>query len=87
MQVTLLVPDDLAAQLSAGGDDLARRALEAFAAEEWRAGRLTRHDLMRLLGFQTRAAAAAFLKAREIYERFDWADLERDRQDLAQAGF
>lgn len=39
MNITL--PDDLAARLSAGGPDLARQALEAFAAEAYRTGRLT----------------------------------------------
>jgi hypothetical protein len=48
MNVTLRIPDDLAKRLSAAGDDLSRRALEAFAVDEYRAGRLTRPELRRL---------------------------------------
>jgi hypothetical protein len=40
MNVTLPIPDELAARLGEAGD-LSRRALEAFAADEYRAGRLS----------------------------------------------
>ena len=50
MNLTLLIPDDLGERLSAGGADLARRALEAFAAEEYGAGRLTRAGTPPLAG-------------------------------------
>ena len=55
MNLTVHLPDDLAMRLSADGTDLSRRALEAFAAEEYRAGRLTKAELRRLVagaGFQ-----------------------------------
>jgi hypothetical protein len=51
MEVTLRIPDDIAQRLSASGSDLSRRALEAFALEEYRAGRLTEAQLRQLLGF------------------------------------
>jgi hypothetical protein len=54
MNLILPIPDDLGERLSAGGTDLARRALEAFAAEEYSAGRLTLAELGRLLEFETR---------------------------------
>ena len=43
MDLTLRIPDDLAARLGASGD-LTRRALEALALEEYRAGRLARRQ-------------------------------------------
>jgi hypothetical protein len=38
MNLTVEIPDDLGNRLAAGGDDLARRALEGFALEEYNAG-------------------------------------------------
>ena len=67
MNLTLPIPDDLGERLSAGGADLARRALEAFALEEYNSGRLSLPELGRLLGFETRACLDRFLKARGVY--------------------
>ena len=86
MDVTIHIPDDLAARLAAGGD-LSRRALEALAVEEFRSGRLTQPELRRLLGLSTRQALDAFLKAHEVYIPYTVADLDRDRDDLRSIGF
>lgn len=53
MDVTVHIPDDLAARPGAG-DDLSGRALEALALEEYKSGRIDTVDLRRLLGFTTR---------------------------------
>ena len=63
MNVTLPIPDELARRLGSG-EVLACRALEAFAAEEYRAGRLNIPELRDLLGFATGAELQAFLSAR-----------------------
>ena len=86
MNFTVLIPDDLARRLSADGGDLARRALEAFAVEEFRAGRLTQPELRRLLGLATRAALDAFLKERHVYTDYSIDDLDPDRRDLSRVG-
>ncbi len=86
MNVTLRIPDDFAERLAAGGGDLSRRALEALALEEYRAGRLTRPDLRRLLGFETRATLDGFLKAHGVDELITMEEFERDRQDLDRIG-
>jgi hypothetical protein len=86
MNITLPIPDDIAQRLSAGGRDVARGALEAFAVAEYRAGRLTTPELRRLLGFGTRTAVDAFLKARGVYEDMTTAELERSRKDLDRLG-
>ena len=44
MEVTFQIPDELASSVTSTGD-LPRRALEAFALEELRAGRLTEPQL------------------------------------------
>ena len=88
MNLTLAIPDAVARKLGASdNDDLARRALEAFAVEEHRAGRLSLADMRILLGFETRNALDGFLKARGIHTEYSLDDLEQERRDLARLGF
>lgn len=77
--MTVEIPDDLAARLSAAGEDLSRRVLEALAAAEYRQGSLTKPDLRRLLGFETSDQIDTFLKTHEIYIEYTLTDLERER--------
>ncbi len=86
MNVTLPIPDDLALRLGDSGT-VARRALEAFGLAEYKAGRLTQAELLRLLGFDTRHELDGFLKAQEVFEDYTLADLERDRRTLDRLGF
>jgi hypothetical protein len=85
MDLTLRIPDDLARRLG-NQSELPRRALEAFALDAYRARYLTRPELRRLLGFETRAELDGFLKARGVDESLSAAELERDRQDLDRLG-
>jgi hypothetical protein len=87
MQVTLDIPDEVAERLKAAGGDLSRRALEAFAVEEYRRGQLTKSEQRRLLGFGTRDALDGFLKAHGIFEPYTLGDLARERRDLKRLGF
>jgi hypothetical protein len=86
MNLTVDIPDDLAQRLTAAGDDLERRTLEALAAAEFRAGRLTKPDLRRLLGFETGYEIDGFLKAHGVYENYTMADLERERETAGRLG-
>jgi hypothetical protein len=79
MNVVLPIPDDLATRLSGGEPDLARQALEGLAAEAYRAGRLTRTELRRLLGFATQSEVDGFLKQRGI-------DDGQTREEFAREG-
>ena len=63
MDLTLVIPDDLAGRLSASGADLSRRALEAFALEEYKNERISKAELRRLLGIPSRYELDGFLKA------------------------
>ncbi len=85
MNVTLTIPDALATRLGAEAD-LPRRALEALGLEEYRAGRLTRPELRRLLGFETRFELDGFLKAHGVNEGMTLAEFERDQQTLDRLG-
>jgi len=86
MQVTVEIPDDVAERLKAAGGDLSRRALEAFALEEYRRGQLTKPELRRLLGSNTRDALDGFLKAHGVFESYTLDDLARERSDLERLG-
>jgi hypothetical protein len=86
MNLTVRIPDDFAARLSAGGGDIERKALEALALEEYRGGRLTKPELRRLLGFEIRAELDGFLKEHGVFEPYTLADLERERQTLDRLG-
>lgn len=86
MNVTVHIPDDLAARLAPRGD-LSRRALEALALEEFRLGNLTKPELRRLLGFDSRDALDGFLKTHGVFEPYAIDDLESERRDLQRLGF
>jgi predicted HTH domain antitoxin len=86
MNVTLQIPDDIVLRLGCSLADISRRALEALAVEEYRAGRLTLAELRRLLDFETRAELDGFLKARAVYEDYAVDDLEREREALRRLG-
>lgn len=85
MNVILRIPDDVAQRLGTP-DELERTALEALAAEEFRRGRLSKQEIRRLLGFETRVELDAFLKAHGVFENVSMADLERERQVLDRLG-
>lgn len=80
MQVTLDIPDELAAQMVSGGENLSRAALEALAVEGYRTERLSESQIRQLLEFETRMEVHAFLKAHGAWLHYSVADLERDRE-------
>jgi Uncharacterised protein family (UPF0175) len=86
MEIILQIPDELARLLGSTGE-IERRALEAFALEEYKLGYLTKPELRRLLGFGTRAKLDAFLKAHDVFEPYTLDDLECERRDLERLGF
>jgi hypothetical protein len=87
MDVTVHIPDDIAARLCAAGGDLSRLALEGFALEEYKNEHITKAELRRLLGFGTRYRLDGFLKAHNVFEKYTMADFEQEREDLRRLGF
>lgn len=71
------LPEDIVAQLSAGGRDLERAALEAFAVEEYRAGRISHAQVGRLLGI-SRWAVDALLKEHQVWLNYTVDDFRSD---------
>jgi hypothetical protein len=87
MQLTVQIPDDLAQRLIiATGGDLSRRALEAWAADEYRNGQLNKPDLRRLLGFETGYEIDGFLKAHDVYEDCTVQDIDNEVAALIRLG-
>jgi hypothetical protein len=75
MDVTLQIPDDIAAHLAPGGGDLSRRALEGFALEEYKAGRITKVQLRQMLGLE-RIELDGFFKSHGVYDDYTMEDFE-----------
>ena len=85
MQVTVQIPDDIASRLAEAGGDLSRRALEALALEELKAGRISEPELCRMLGL-ARLQLDGFLKAHGVYEDYTLEDFEKERAALKSLG-
>jgi len=85
MELTLSIPDDLAADMAQGGGDLARRAIDAFALEELRAGRITEGRVRKMLGL-ARIELDGFLRAHGISQECALEDFEQQRQALNERG-
>jgi hypothetical protein len=77
MQITIEIPDDLAATLAASGENPARAALEAIALEAYRQQRLSGYQLRTLLGIGSRYELDGFLKERQVYD-YTLEDFEKD---------
>jgi hypothetical protein len=84
MNLTVAIPDDLAARHTATGGDLSRRALEAFGLEEYKCGRITKQELRRLLGLTSRYELDGFLKAHQVWIDYTVEDFRNDMLDLDQ---
>jgi predicted HTH domain antitoxin len=82
MEVTVTIPEDIAAQLHTKWQDLPRAALESLALEAYRSGTLTKMHLRRLLGFQTPMELDGFLKQAGIFLDYDMNDLEQDIETI-----
>jgi hypothetical protein len=82
MNLTLEIPDEFARPMCAAGADLSRRALEALALGEYKAARISKAQLRRLLGFGTRYELDGFLKAHDVWVDATIEDVRRDIADL-----
>ena len=78
MQLTIDLPEDIAAALKGEWKDVSRRSLEAIAVEAYRTGVLHESQVRRLLGFETRFEVHALLKEHRVPLHYTQADLEAD---------
>ena len=87
MELTVHIPDEIAPRLQAAGGDLSRRALEALALEEYKSGHITKPELRRMLGFETRHELDGFLKVHGVIEEFTFEEVEQQVETLKRLGF
>ncbi|MGA7414051.1 MAG: UPF0175 family protein [Bryobacteraceae bacterium] len=78
--ITLTLPQDIAAHLTAHGENLSHFPLEALALEAYREHKLSTGQLRRLLGYRTRIEVHAFLKDDGVFLHYSSGDLDHDRQ-------
>jgi len=83
MEITLEIPDELAAVLTPAGQAPGRAALEALALEAYRERRLTGYQLRTLLGIPSRYQLDGFLKAHSVYD-YTMEDFESDLAGLRE---
>ena len=77
MQITVTLPDDLAAPLLPPGQEPSLAVLEAIALEAYRQRRISGHQLRTLLGIPSRYDLDGFLKQHEVYD-YTIEDFEHD---------
>ncbi len=83
MTLRLEISDDAHRALNeAWGQDLSRAALEALSIEGYRTGKLSRHDVQTLLGFQNRWETEEWLGSHGVCMNYSMEDLEADRATL-----
>ena len=85
MNVAIEIPESVSASLRSQWKDVPRRVLEAVAAEAYRSGALTLHQISELLGHRSRWETEAFLKRAQAYLHYTEGDLERDLAALRSA--
>jgi hypothetical protein len=82
MQITVDIPEELAAVLAGSGQDLPRAVMEAIGLEAYRQGRLSGYQLRLLLGIPSRYELDGFLKEHQVYD-YTIEDLEKDLANLS----
>ena len=83
MQITVTLPDDLAAPLLPDGQEPARTALEALALEAYRQRRITAYQLRTLLDIPSRYELDGFLKQHEVYD-YTIEDFDHDLSTIRE---
>ena len=78
MTIMLNLPEDIAQQFSARGEDPGRAALQALAIEGYRTHTLSEEQIRRMLDFETRMEVHAFLKEHGVCLNYTTADLQAD---------
>jgi len=81
MNLTLSIPDELAATLKGQGRDLARSALEALVAQGFREWQLSRAEVQDVLGLSWHETEV-FLARHGCDRHYTEDDLAQDRQTL-----
>jgi len=84
MQVTLNIPDTLAAELTAAGQNTARFALEAILVEAYRRRQTSEGEMKRILGYGTRMQVHDLLTKFGVCQQYNSYDLAVDMGTVDQ---
>jgi arginine repressor len=83
MEVTVEIPDQIAAAIRNGTDDsVSRSLLELAAIQAHEQDMLTEYEVMEMLGFETREELYTFFKRHNIRSTFTAEDLKNDQITL-----
>lgn len=85
MNVTLNIPDEVVANLGIEEPALPRALLEAFAAEGYKDGRLTAHQVRLLLSHDSRWETEHFLAAHRAWSGLTAEEILDDAKTAAAA--
>jgi hypothetical protein len=85
MNIAIEIPENVSASLCSRWKDVPRHMLEATAAEAYRSGALTAHQVREWLGHGSRWETESFLKKAQAYLHYSEDDLERDLATLRDA--
>jgi len=80
------VPEEIARTFGDDAKSIERAALEALALEGIRSGSLSRGQVRRLLGFQTRYDVDGFLKAHGLAVQDSLEEVQRDSDRVLALG-
>ena len=86
MRINLDVPEEIARIFGQDAGSMERAALEGLALEGIRSGKLSRGQVRRLLGFQTRYEVDGFLKAHGIAVQESFEEVQRDSELVMTLG-
>jgi predicted HTH domain antitoxin len=83
MTVTFDIPDEIASELAAAGEEPSHAALQGLAIDGFRRGRLSQFQVGQLLGL-TRIQTEDFLAEHLALYDYDPAELRREAGELAK---
>jgi len=82
MNFTLSVPEEVVPALENRGGDLARQALEAWAADAYRMRALTAYQVQQMLGLSSRWETERLLRSHSAWLHYGEEELSQDRLGL-----
>ena len=86
MQIDLEIPDEISATFGSDPHSVKRAFLEGLALEGVRTGRLSRGQVRRLLGFETRYEVDGFLKEHGIAVEESLEEIRKSSEQILARG-
>ena len=84
MQMAIDLPEDIVRTLESEWGDLSKHTVETLAVEGYRSGLLSRAQVRRMLGFETRMQVDEFMKKAGVYLDYTGGDFAQDLQTIRE---